>query len=304
MRDLRQDYRAIATLHGDQRTAEQLIEHVLKTRLADELRHSVKEDRTETYSRVSSQLFASLSHHPAHKKRDCNAQYVSNRQRLLSDLIPRNGVFVEIGAGDGRLASAMCRNCAKSVAVDVTASVLDRSALPSNFEFVLTDGIRLDIASGSADLVYSHQVMEHIHPDDVEEQLAEIHRILKPGGIYFCVTPSRISGPHDVSRYFDNRARGLHLHEYTYAELGMAFRRSGFAEAQPLFLIKGQQFKPGLSVAVMIEKAVAFVDYVFGRRLRRRPKITSLLGVNMLAIKGKVGLLPMDEPSEPRFTGG
>jgi hypothetical protein len=55
-----------------------------------------------------------------------------------------------------------------------------------------------------------------------------MHRILRPGGHYLVVTPNRIYGPHDVSRYFADEAQGLHLREYTHADLARLLRRAGF----------------------------------------------------------------------------
>jgi len=99
---------------------------------------------------------------------------------------------------------------------------------PENFSFALSDGTSIPVPSGSVDVAYSNQLMEHLHPDDALEQLANVHRALKPGSVYYCITPSRISGPHDISVYFDSVARGLHLKEYSYRELTDLFRRAGF----------------------------------------------------------------------------
>ena len=38
-------------------------------------------------------------------------------------------------------------------------------------------------------------------------------------GVYICITPNRVSGPHDVSRGFDEVATGFHMHEYTGREI-------------------------------------------------------------------------------------
>jgi hypothetical protein len=35
-----------------------------------------------------------------------------------------------------------------------------------------------------------------------EKTQLEINRILKPGGQYLCATPSRVTGPHDISVFF------------------------------------------------------------------------------------------------------
>jgi SAM-dependent methyltransferase len=78
------------------------------------------------------------------------------------------------------------------------------------------------------DVVYSQQLMEHLHPDDALDQLRNIFEALKPGGRYICVTPNRITGPHDISRHFDEVAAGFHLKEYTIGELARLFRHVGF----------------------------------------------------------------------------
>ena len=64
------------------------------------------------------------------------------------------------------------------------------------------------------------------------EQLRNLFAAIAPGGSYFCVTPSRLNGPHDVSKYFDTVARGFHLKEYTVTELEQLFRGVGFKRIQ------------------------------------------------------------------------
>ena len=62
--------------------------------------------------------------------------------------------------------------------------------------------------------------------------------MLRDGGSYVCITPSRVNGPHDCSAQFedipcpvregDYHANGLHLKEYTTRELMVLFRRRRF----------------------------------------------------------------------------
>ena len=72
--------------------------------------------------------------------------------------------------------------------------------------------------------------MEHLHPDDALEQLANVYKALKPGGCYVCITPNQLSGPHDVSMYFDETATGFHLKEYTNTEILNLFQQIGFSK--------------------------------------------------------------------------
>lgn len=48
------------------------------------------------------------------------------------------------------------------------------------------------------------------------------------------VTPNRVWGPHDISRYFDDEPGGLHLQEYGYSDLVSLFRPAGFARVVAL----------------------------------------------------------------------
>jgi hypothetical protein len=78
--------------------------------------------------------------------------------------------------------------------------------------------------------VFSSQVLEHLHPDDVPDHLSEVIRVLKPNGWLGFDTPNRVTGPHDISRGFTPEATGLHLKEWSYAELDALLRDTGFTE--------------------------------------------------------------------------
>jgi hypothetical protein len=67
-----------------------------------------------------------------------------------------------------------------------------------------------------------------------------VGRALKPGGRYLVVTPNRLSGPHDISRAFDDVARGFHLKEYTYGELSRALRQAGFRRVRVFQRLHGR----------------------------------------------------------------
>ena len=76
------------------------------------------------------------------------------------------------------------------------------------------------------------QLMEHLHPDDALDQLQNIFTALTSAGVYLCITPNRLNGPHDISMYFDEVATGFHLHEYTITELSDLFKKVGFSKVR------------------------------------------------------------------------
>jgi len=159
-------------------------------------------------------------------------------------------VFLEIGAGDCTTSLAVAEFVKKVYALEVSEEITKSLISPQNFELILFNGCSIPLPAASISIAYSHQVMEHLHPDDALEQLANIHNILMSQGIYICVTPNRLSGPHDISKYFDLVATGFHLKEYTNTELSNLFKQVGFSKVRtyvgaigiyirfPLFLLK------------------------------------------------------------------
>ncbi len=110
----------------------------------------------------------------------------------------------------------------------MSRTISESATLPPNFRLEISDGVSVPVPNGSADVVYSQQLMEHLHPEDALAQLRNVYGALKPGGVYVCVTPNALTGPHDISRFYDAKATGLHLREYTIGELETIFRRAGF----------------------------------------------------------------------------
>jgi len=283
---VRPDFASIARAGGEDRTIAQIIEHYcLETELARRLKMSDRPARRKLYREVYEELFAKISHHPQHTRPHTGSEHVEAQAGLLRTLVPQGGVFVEIGAGDGRLSIAMAGHCAQVVAVDVTATIADTTAPPANFRFLLTDGTAFDLEDDSVDFAYSNQLMEHLHPDDAREQLREIYRILRHGGRYFCITPNANSGPHDISMFFDRRASGLHLKEYSYGSLAQEMRIAGFASARPMLVRKRKSYRMPLGAARAIEIVTRMAERLPGPSLRLNPKVRALLGVNMLAVK-------------------
>jgi SAM-dependent methyltransferase len=202
--------------------------------LADRLRRAARVERPALYRSLYEELFRRA---PGHERLEADrdgavrARAVEAQMRLLRPwLEPRPGVFLEIGPGSGWLAFAMCSRADRVLAVDISDQLAPAAERPANFRFLASDGVSLPLENGAADLAFSYQVIEHQHPDDVAPGLAEVRRVLKPGGRYVLATPHRYSGPHDISRHFSDEPLGLHLKEWTYRELGRALEQAGFSE--------------------------------------------------------------------------
>jgi SAM-dependent methyltransferase len=217
------------------RTAEQIKEHYeLEKQLALKLRNASKDERKHLYTAVYDELYDGRVPHLPQLWRKANpeaiAWVVNQRMELLKRFLKPDLTFLEVGPGDCTTSFEVAKYVKKVYAVDVSKEITKSVECPSNFELMIGDGCSVPVAENSIDITYSHQLMEHLHPDDAIEQLQNIYKALAPNGIYICITPNRLSGPHDVSRFFDDIATGFHLKEYTVTELYKLFRKAGFSK--------------------------------------------------------------------------
>jgi peptidoglycan/LPS O-acetylase OafA/YrhL/O-antigen/teichoic acid export membrane protein/SAM-dependent methyltransferase len=230
------------------RTAEELREHFeIERELAAKLRSAVsREERRRLYSEVYRERSERISHHPLVRLADdpgARAASVIPQVRLLKPFLDLNRKFVEVGAGDGAVARAVAPHVKHAVALDVT-DVLFRGENSDGLELRVFDGFELGVPDSSVDVVYSHDVVEHLHEEDMLEQTSSIRRALRDGGVYVCVTPNRLSGPHDISAHFTDTPEGFHLREYTVTELAGAFRAVGFRRIRVFVSKSGYHLTP------------------------------------------------------------
>jgi 2-polyprenyl-3-methyl-5-hydroxy-6-metoxy-1,4-benzoquinol methylase len=233
-----------ATAH---RTTQQVWEHyTVEKELAHRLRTASKDKRRSLYGEVYDEFIQRVA--PAATDRDVWAAAVTPQARLLKRFIGPETVLLEVGAGDGALAMYLADQVQKVYAIDVAEYPVHGGRRPANFEFYLFDGIDVGVPKNTVTLAYSNQVMEHLHAEDALDQLLSIYEALVRGGKYICITPNRLSGPHDVSKYFDSVATGLHLKEYTITELADLFNAVGFSKTEVVLTYKGYRLSPILPV--------------------------------------------------------
>ena len=139
---------------------------------------------------------------------------------------------MEVGPGDCALSFEAARFARQVYAIDVCDEISKADSTPENFSLILSDGCSVPVPPNSVDVAYSNQLMEHLHPDDALAQLQAIFGALAPGGCYICITPNKLTGPHDISTYFDDVATGFHLREYTITELTALLKTVGFSKVR------------------------------------------------------------------------
>jgi SAM-dependent methyltransferase len=247
--------------------------------LADRLRHSTRVERLRLYRDLYDELFRQVPEHPLMQadvaKRE---RVVASQLAFLRPLVGPSEVFLEIGAGDCRLSTAMAAHVRQVYALDVSAELAAGADLPANCCLVISDGCTVPVPPGSVSLAFSDQLMEHLHPADAVEQLREIYRALAPDGIYLLFTPNRLSGPHDVSKYFDEVATGFHLKEYTTAELADVLRAAGFRRVSvPFRGPRGVMLVPSHAICAL-ERLVERGPRPVSRAVARHLPFKKLLG--------------------------
>jgi SAM-dependent methyltransferase len=257
------------------RTAAQLTNHYLvEKELADQVRRSSREERQTLLPKVYDELFTRVPDHPRlHRRASAEESKcsVEARLKILQGLLHRETVFLEIAPGDCRLACAVAGQVERVYAADISDQRTPGVETPPNFNLVLFDGFHLDLPPAFADVAFSYQFLEHLHPEDLGAHMDLVARALKPGGIYVLDTPHSFSGPHDISRYFSRTAQGFHMHEWTYREIAALGSKHGF-DRMSVFRFGRRWDTPLASVITCcIEALVGMLPTPLRWRVSQRP---------------------------------
>ncbi len=274
-------------VEGETRAWAQLREHFeVERELADRLRRASTDERRALYRAAYDELFQRLAHHPQLTRAatpDAARAALGAQMRVVQRFLRPDSTFLEIGAGDCALSIEVARHVRQAYALDVSTEITRQAALPANVELLLSDGTTVPLPPEQVDVAYSNQLMEHLHPDDARAQVSNILRALKPGGCYLCITPHRLSGPHDISRYFADEACGFHLKEYTVTELAALFRGVGFARVRVYLAGRRLRLRVPLLLYHLLEGALARLPHRARRWLTRTKALRVLLGTVVVA---------------------
>lgn len=273
----------------NQRTPEQIREHYeIEKQLAQRLRNSTRQERQTLYSSLYDELFRSVPHHPQLTRKlspEESAGKVAYEIRHFQSFLKRDTIFLEVGPGDCALSFEVTKLVKTVYAIDVSEEITKNLTHPPDFKLILSDGTSIPIPANSVDVAYSNQLMEHLHPDDALEQLHNIYDVLTPGGIYICISPNRLSGPHDISRHFDTVATGFHLKEYTVTELDHLFKATGFSKVRIFVPIKKMRIFLPVFPAKLCEKILGPLPHSLRKSLASSWLGTKLLGIRLVGMK-------------------
>ena len=277
------------TGNENHRTRDEIKEHYeIEKELANRLRLASKSERRHLYSSLYNELYQRVPYHPQLTKKTSPQEQelaTASQMEFIKPFLSKCITFLEIGPGDCALSLEVAKLVKQVYAVDVSDEITQQESFPPNFYLILSDGISIPLPSDSVDVVYSNQLMEHLHPEDAFEQVKNIYNVMIPGGIYICITPNRLDGPHDISKYFDEVATGFHLKEYTTFEIVSLFRKVGFSCVKVCIGGKGMYFNFPAFLIALYEKMLNNFPYSFRKMILGIPLFRVLLGTRFVAIK-------------------
>lgn len=154
------------------------------------------------------------------------AQVLSERRRQGAPL----ATILDLGCGDGEHLPWLSTFATACYGSDYNLGRLLRAAQRApGAHLFLADVTAYPIADEVFDVIFFNHVLEHI-PDDVRA-LAEVYRILKPGGLVILGTPNEGALFWRIAYVFQPRARATsdHRHFYTANTLVERCRSVGFS---------------------------------------------------------------------------
>ncbi len=178
----------------------------------------------------------------------------------------------EVGYGSGMMLQAARDRGFSISGIEVSATMRDEalSVLGQRDADQLLLGDLLTVESDRLpdrpSLIYWNDVFEHICPDEIDDYLSQLHRLLIPGGTLVTITPNWLLRPSDVTGDFcplRTEARGLHLKEYRLAEVSQLLRKAGFQNvATPLVVTKQRIITCGSGLRLVKQMVEPLLDHL------------------------------------------
>ncbi len=188
--------------------------------------------------------------------------------RLLREARPKE--VVDVGCGTGPLVVELARRGIRSIGIDTSADVLAvarerAAAVAATPEFHLGSGVDIPLPDAAVDAATLIEVVEHLDDEVLGLTLAEVRRVLRPGGKLMITTPNN----EDIaaaSRQCPDCGAEFHVFQHvrswTMASLAATLRAAGFdsADVRPAMFV--EMGRP-------MERLVPIAFRILGRPLPR-----------------------------------
>jgi ubiquinone/menaquinone biosynthesis C-methylase UbiE len=165
--------------------------------------------------------------------------YAPFAKKIVGGLAPleQGATIVELGTGPAHLAIELCKLCpqAKIIGLDPSEEMLRiarknaEAAGASGLEVRPGTAENIPLESGSADLVVSQSSLHEW--ENLQQGIAEIFRVLKPGGSVILEDYNR-GWFSPWKRRLVGLLHPLHMFKFTFEEVAALLREAGFEQAE------------------------------------------------------------------------
>lgn len=157
--------------------------------------------RKTASSDIEWRVYGELDYGASHDLRAGAEEWSLLRRHLRQMDFRLGAVCMEFGCGAGRLTAALARDFAVVHAVDISPERVEqaRKAVGSdNVMFHLMRDAAVPLPNGVCDLCISTHVLQHLSDGRIlRKSLAEMHRVLRPGGYLLVHVP--VIGAHGMT---------------------------------------------------------------------------------------------------------
>jgi len=258
---------------------------LLEKELAEKLKYTSRDERKTAYKKLYGELFNKFPGIAYNPKADISHK-IQWQIKFLQPFLNKEVVFIEIGAGNCLLSVEVANSVKKVIAYEVADAIPHIENKPGNVILKIFDGLDLSELKDSADIIYSNQVFEHLHPEDVYHHLHQYHNILRENGKIVIVTPNSLTGPYDISRNYSLTPVGFHLKEYTNSEIKTLLLNAGFTN--PKFFIGSKRigyFPVNIHCLLILETLYKKVSNNIRYKLKNISALKNLFGIKVTAVK-------------------
>lgn len=134
-----------------------------------------------------------------HSSRERKARTMAAVLRDFFSLSLRELTLLDVGASTGIIDQHLAKYFRKVIGIDIDTKAIafaQKTSTANNLSFKIGDALKLEFANEYFDVVVCAHVYEHV--PDPERMFAEIHRVLRPGGVCYFAGGNRLmfNEPH------------------------------------------------------------------------------------------------------------
>lgn len=171
------------------------------------------------------------AHNPGGGETDYTDVVVS----LIKKRLHKGQRVFDLGCASGNLLYQLAGSGYDIEGIDVSDQLIEKARKKLSSLGKSDSVSRADIMSyrprNPVDCIVMDNVIEHFHPDTIDDILQKCFRMLTQDGYLFILTPHKFSGPHDISKHFlplGSKSQGFHLKEYSFTDLSSHLKLAGF----------------------------------------------------------------------------